>query len=70
MSARETAFSVKFSVKQLSSLGWGQGLYKPWGVGRGFQGEHTSLAEMLGMIICKEELQVLAGHVLIRREEV
>lgn len=50
--------------------GGGQGLYKPWEVGRGFQGECTSLAEaeVLGTIICKEELQVLAGHVLLRRE--
>lgn len=48
-----------------------QGLYKPWGLGRGLGGECTSLArvEVLGTIHLREEkFQVLAGYVLIRRE--
>ena len=50
-----------------------QGLYKPWGLGRGLGGECTSLARVvvLGTIHLREEkFQVLAGHVLIRKEGV
>lgn len=50
-----------------------QGLYKPWGLGRGLGGECTSLArvEVLGTIHLREEkFQVLAGYVLIRKEGV
>jgi hypothetical protein len=47
-------------------------IYKPWEVGRGFQGECTVLAgaEVLGMLhLHEEEFQVLPGHVLIGNEE-
>lgn len=52
---------------------WYQGLFKPWGVGRGFQGECTLMAgaEVLGMLHLHEQVfQILAGHVLRGREVV
>lgn len=50
-----------------------QGLYTPWGVGRSFWVGCTSLAwaKVLGMLLLHgEKFWVLAGHVLIRSEEV
>lgn len=60
------------SVKQLSlTRALQQGLYKPWGVGRGFEGGECILsagAKVLGMLhLHEEELEVFAGHVLRKR---
>lgn len=47
-------------------------LYKPWGVGRDFRGECTSLAgaEVPKMFhVPGEKFWVLARHVLVGREE-
>lgn len=60
-------------MKQFSFIGGKQGLNKSWGVGRGFRGKCTSLAnvKVLAMLCFhKDEFQILAEHVLMEREEV
>lgn len=58
-------------------LFWGdeQGLYKPWRVGGGFQGECTLLVgagcwELQMLPLHEVEFQVLARHVLVGREDI
>lgn len=72
-SAQETAFSGGSFSETAPSTGENKGCLNFWGVGRGFQGEYTSLAraKVLGMPYLYEEgFQGLAGHDLIRRGEV